>query len=714
MTHYLKLFVAIALVMGFSTTHRCLGADDLLIADFEAPDYGEWTVTGEAFGPGPAQGTLEGQMEVSGFLGDRLVNTFYQGDKSTGTLTSPAFEIERPFINFLIGGGQHPGETCINLLVNGEVVRTATGPNAQPGGSERLGWHFWDVSDLIGQEARIQIVDSIGGGWGHINIDQIVQSEKPRKTEPARRSIAIAKRYLHFPVRTGGTMTRMKITRDGKPVREFDIELATDDADFVVFTDVGQWMGEELVLEIGPHSDGEAVLAAITPSDDIPDAEGIYKEPLRPQFHFTSRRGWHNDPNGLVYYKGEWHLYYQHNPYGWNWGNMHWGHAVSTDLFHWRELGDAIFPWSDVEGAAFSGSAVMDWENTSGFQTGDETVMIAALTDTGAGEAIGYSNDRGRTFTMYEGNPVWKHQGRDPKIIWHEPTERWIMTVYDEQPGKDSEIDRGIQFVSSKDLKNWLLESRISGFYECPDFFELRVMEMRGTRKWVLYAADGKYVIGGFDGKVFTPEHEGKHQVWWGNFYAAQSYSDAPDDRRVQIGWANGIAFRGMPFNQQMTVPVELSLHATENGIRMYAWPVKEIEGLHLRQKEIQDLVLNNKKVDLEFSAELIDATFTFETGDCNAFGLTIAGEEIVYDKTAGELTVSGLKVPVALEGNAMTMRVLVDRGSIEVFVDDGRVAISRGVMLGQERKEVEAFARGGQAKLANAKLHELKSSMRP
>ena len=166
----------IGLVMFAIITSVAVSAKDILIADFEGKDYGDWKVDGEAFGPAPARGTLSGQMQVSGFQGKGLVNTYYKGDDTTGTLTSPMFKIERKYINFLIGGGKYPGKTCINLIVNAKVVRTATGPNDRPGGSEELEWHSWDVSDWQDKEAQIQIVDQRTGGWGHINVDHIVQS----------------------------------------------------------------------------------------------------------------------------------------------------------------------------------------------------------------------------------------------------------------------------------------------------------------------------------------------------------------------------------------------------------------------------------------------------------------------------------------------------------------------------------------------------------
>ena len=176
--------------------------DDLLIEDFESDDYGEWKVEGKAFGPGPARGTLPGQMEVSGYRGERLVNTFYEGDGTTGTLTSPEFTIRRNYINFLVGGGGYAGKTCINLLVDGQVARTATGPNTSPGGSERLELESWDVSKLKGESVRIRIVDQKTGTWGHINIDHIIQSDSRKAVAPAelKRTIRIDHKYLNLPV----------------------------------------------------------------------------------------------------------------------------------------------------------------------------------------------------------------------------------------------------------------------------------------------------------------------------------------------------------------------------------------------------------------------------------------------------------------------------------------------------------------------------------
>ena len=352
-------------------------ADDILVADFEGPTYGDWKTTGEAFGPGPARGTLPNQMPVSGYVGKGLVNSFHKGDGTTGTLTSPALKVERKHIKFLIGGGGHAGKTCINLLHRGKVVRTATGPNTQPGGSEELDWHSWDVTDLMGKNVVIQIVDDHTGGWGHINVDHIVQSDKAVATGPARRDIAIRHRYLHLPVKTGAPKRVMKFVVDGKVVREFEIELA-DEPEYFAFSDVAAFSGKTMTLEVSKLPAESKALVSIQSADALPAETDLYREKHRPQFHFTSRCGWLNDPNGLVYFNGEYHLFYQHNPYGWNWGNMHWGHAVSKDLFHWRELPEALYPrqfgvW------CFSGSAIVVRKGQAGF---DADTLVAAFTST--------------------------------------------------------------------------------------------------------------------------------------------------------------------------------------------------------------------------------------------------------------------------------------------------------------------------------------------
>jgi fructan beta-fructosidase len=680
---------------------------DILVADFEGDDYGEWKVEGEAFGPGPAKGTLPGQMEVSGYLGERLVNSFFGGDRTTGKLASPPLQIERKYFNFLIGGGMHPGETCMNLLIDGRVVRTAAGPNDRPGGSERLDWHTWDVSEFEGRTAVLEIVDRHTGGWGHINVDHIVQSDRRMQAEPASRELLVERRYLHLPVKNGAPSRRMKFVLEGQPVREFDIELADGPPDLFVFADMTPFQGRTLQIEVDRLPADSQALAAIVAGDDVPGGGQLYREKHRPQFHFTSRRGWLNDPNGLVWFKGEWHLYYQHNPYGIPWGNMHWGHAVSRDLVHWRELPIALYPPRHGDWC-FSGSAVVDEQNTSGFQAGDEPPLVAAFTSTGRGEAIIFSHDRGRTFHEFSGNPVVKHTGRDPRLLWHEPTRRWVMAVYTEAEGK-----QWIAFHSSPDLKHWTYLSRIEGYYECPDLFELPIDGDAGRTKWVLYAADGRYVLGDFDGREFRPQTQ-KQQLWHGAFYAAQTFSNAPDNRRVQIGWGRGITFPGMPFNQQMTIPVELTLRTVEGNVQMFAEPVRELESLRQREHAWKQLVVEDGKQTMEeISADLLDISVELAPETAGRAGVIVRGIPVIYDAGKKELACRDVAVPLAPEEGVVRLRILADRGSLEIFGNDGRAAISVAAIPAEEDRSLQLSAEGGAATFRALAVHELRSAWR-
>ena len=524
------------------------------------------------------RGTLPGQMHVDGYLGKGLANSFFHGDDTRGMLTSPEFRIERMYIAFLIGGGKNHEKLALQLVVDGEVVRSATGPNDKPGGSETLVQESWDVAEFAGKAAVLRIVDEAQGGWGHINVDYIVQTDtKPKGlVTDAERAFTVTSRYLHIPIKNGAPKRVVTLLVDGKPAVRNDIELADGKPDWWAPMDVSAWRGKQLVLRVDKLHEDSTALSAIEQSDTLKDAEDLYREPLRGQFHFSPRRGWNNDPNGLVFYNGEYHLFFQHNPYGWAWGNMHWGHAVSTDLVHWQELGDKLLP--DDMGPMFSGSAVVDWKNTSGFGREGKPPMVLFYTAAGnpTVQCLAHSTD-GRTFTKYSGNPVLEQitaGNRDPKVIWHEPTKRWVMVLYVELGGVHT-----IHFFMSPNLKDWTLASKTDGFFECPDFFELSVDGDASRKKWVLLGGSSEYRVGRFDGAKFfaespkLPGHRGK------GFYAAQSFSDVPDGRRLLVGWFQ-TETKGMPFNQSMTVPLELGLTQTGDGPRMTFTPAKEMEVL--------------------------------------------------------------------------------------------------------------------------------------
>jgi len=685
---------------------------DLLLADFEGPDYGEWKVSGEAFGPGPARGTLPNQMKVDGFLGKGLVNSFYKGDGSTGSLVSPEFKIERHYIKFLIGGGGHPGQTCMNLKVDGKIVRTATGPNTRPGGSERLDWQHWDVAEFEGKHATIEILDMATGGWGHINVDHIVQSDTPppRWLANATRQFVVEKRYLNLPVKNGAAKRNVQILVDGRRERFFDIELADSQPDWWAFLDLQPWRGKTITVQVDRLREDSGALESIAQSDTIKGGDDMYREALRPQFHFSSRRGWNNDPNGLVYYEGEYHLFYQHNPFGWNWGNMHWGHAVSRDLVKWQELNDALAP--DELGPMFSGSAVVDWENTSGLGAAGRPPMVLIYTAAGhpTVQCIA-SSTNGRDFVKFSGNPVLKEitpGNRDPKVMWHAPSRRWVMALY---VGKDKK--HTIHFLTSPDLKSWEISGEIDGFFECPDLFELPLDGDPGKKKWILTAASSDYMVGVFDGRQFKPEtpklkgHRGR------GFYAEQTFSDIlpADGRRIQIGWLQAPS-PGMPFNQAMSLPLELGLVSTDDGPRMTFAPARELAALRARHYSFPTKTLKagdaNPLADVR--AELIELRLEFQPKTGARLELDVRGAKISYSAAKQELAVNDHRTNAPLRQGRQRLVVYCDRTALEIFASDDLVYVPMPFIPRADNRSSSLAVVEGEVAIGSLSVYELRS----
>lgn len=485
----------------------------------------------------------------------------------------------------------------------------------------------------------------------------------------------ITKKYLNLPVSRQTEQKKMTLEVDGLPVRSFVIRLADEKSDYWVFCDVSSWIGKTVRVSYESHSAG---LAKIYQDDAIAGQDSLYKESNRPQFHFTTRRGWINDPNGLVYYEGEYHLFYQHNPYESEWQNMHWGHAVSRDLIHWEELPDALHP--DELGTIFSGSAVIDYDNTAGFNKKGIPAMIAAYTVDNPEkqvQCIAYSLDKGRTFTKYSDNPLidskakWNSKDtRDPKVFWYAPGKHWVMVL--------NERD-GHSIYNSYDCKYWEYKSHITGFWECPELFELPVDGNKKHAKWVMYGASGTYMLGSFDGQTFTPE-SGKYYYCTGSMYAAQTFSNIPasDGRRIQIGWGR-ISHDGMPFNGMMLLPNELTLRNTSKGIRLFSVPVKETEQLFqslgnwssLGSDEANRLLKDFSKTDC------LRIKTTIKLSHATSAGLNLDGQSLVDYDMNSNLINGVFYSPDDCTSMELTADIYIDRTSIEVFIDDGAYSYS-------------------------------------
>jgi len=573
---------------------------------------------------------------------------------------------------------------------------------------------------------------------------------RPARKNP-RRVLQAVRRYANLPVTAGAPLRRMRVLLNGAVVREFYIELAEAEPQWWAVLDLAPFKGKRIVFEVDELPEHSTALDSIVQADTLKGAENLYHERARPQFHFSSRRGWLNDPNGLVFHEGEYHLFYQHNPYGWNWGNMHWGHAVSTDLVHWKELPEALYP--DEHGTMFSGSAVVDEHDTAGFQAGTEKAMVAIFTAAPTGDernptaaaapkrlftqGIAFSNDRGRTWTKYAGNPVLpaiNPTTRDPDVLWFEPQQKWLMALYlDKRGSADFSVleDNGYALFSSKDLKKWekLCDVTLHGDGECPNFFEVPVEGKAGETRWIFYGAAGRYLIGTFDGQMFVPE-SGPHLLHQGNcFYASQTFNHIPasDGRRILIPW--GIAtqgtseagnpaakatpiYQGMPFNQMMGIPVELKLRATEAGLQLFALPVAELQTLRVASKVIEPRALHPGDDPLKgVQGELLDIAAELTVGDANEMGFDLRGVKLSYDVHRQELSCLDKKAPLAAQGGRIRLRLLVDRTSVDIFGNDGRLYMPMGMSIVEGNRSVQVYAMGGSARIESLEVFELRSA---
>jgi len=394
---------------------------------------------------------------------------------------------------------------------------------------------------------------------------------------------------------------------------------------------------------------------------------------------------------------------------------MTWGHAISTNLLHWKQLAHAIEP--DELGTIFSGSAVVDWNNTSGLQTGDENVLVAFYTAAGKfakpekpfTQCIAYSNDRGRTWVKYKNNPVIGHiraDNRDPKVIWYEPTKTWIMALY---LNKNDFV-----LMSSKNLKEWnkLQDIVLPGSGECPDFFPLEVDGDPGNIRWVFWGANGRYLLGSFDGQKFTSETEALSSVV-GQYYAAQTYSDIGDSdgRRIQIAWMRKGKFPDMPFNQQMSIPCEITLRKLPEGIRLCRVPVREVKKLRGRKYSFRPVTLMPAENILsKISGELFKIQCEVEPAGTEEFGFTLRGTPLVYNVKDQTLICRDKKGEVKLLDGKVKLQILIDRTSIEIFANDGRQSMFLCFPLDCENKSLEVFTRGGPANIRGLKVWKLKS----
>lgn len=638
-------------------------------SDFESGHLAPWTAEGDAFIYQPIKGDNPAarHRESSRHEGEYWVGGY---ENHNGDAGRPGDTFTDEATGALTSPEFEVREQYISFLIGGGEKPDELGVKLLCDGdevqlatgrdSESMVRCNADVSAYVGKRARLVVYDNATGDWGHINVDGFVAAAEP-----------IIDHSQEFA---------------------FDPEIAAES-----YSDID------------------------------------YREPLRPQFHFSSGRNWLNDPNGMVYDGKKYHLFFQHNPLAPVWGNMTWGHATSPDMVHWTQLPHALLPYR-VDGRAgtiYSGTAVVDHNNSLGVQQGSRKTLCAFFTfatEPRFYQAMAYSTDGGLTWTYWdEGRAVVPHQGfdsgeRDPKVFWHEPSGRWVMSLWvQSNPGR-------VRFFTSENLTDWTMASDLmrDWAFECMDvvFFPSDDGE-----KAVVYDASFDYEVGTFDGKAFHTE-AGPFQAGGGAFYAAQTFNNSPDGRVVQIGWMRGgpnaAEKYGLPYNQQMAFPCELTLHSVDGVPKLFAWPIVEIDTLVEAMHTSGPVMVDHHGRDLTEGdpLDLADIEIEFDPGDAATVYFDLGRARLRYVRDKHELWMSGVNdqgdrvETLMLRGLApregsIKLRLLVDRLSVEAYAFGGERFYAGYYDPHEVPRGVFVKASDGSANVQAMRVRKLRSAWR-
>lgn len=719
----MKNILLLALFSLLSLSAMAQARPDIVIEDFESGSYrtAGWITTGSAFGGAPAQGTWPGQHTVGGYEGRYLINTYGEGDGPMGTITSPDFTIQRNYINFLLGGGAVNGLHA-DLYVGDTRVCSAT-PIAQAGdeAQERLYPRTWEVSDFVGQQAHIVIVDSVDGGWGHLNADYFVQSDTAASDLKIGypTTITIAGQFMQVPVNPASPCVDFDLCdAAGQAFRTTRFRLATTEPTMYLPVYVGDHAGQQVTLRLGAYFENTDMLSSIyyTAEPEIENAP----HPYRPLYHHSPAYGWMNDPNGMVYHNGRYHLFYQYYPYDSHWQMMHWGHAVSSDLIHWETLPIALFP--DENGDMFSGSIVVDHNNTAGFGA-DAFIAIYTTTSPRQAQSIAYSLDEGLTWHKYGAPVLWNYDlwdFRDPKVSWNERMNCWTMVLA---------ANNDVMFYRSDNLIDWTRTltwgnsvGQHGAPWECPDLLLDVPVEGSDETMDVLivsinpYGPQGgsgtQYFIGEFQGNGFKLSTQNNQQPRWIDLgkdnYAGVTYSGFRDyrNRPVFIGWMSNWLYAGdtppaeSSFRSSNTFPRALSIVRTPSGPVLRSEPVAHLSGLRsdsvytFQPGNITEAWTTGRLDSLSEGAYIVEMqmpsvkqgwklTLSNSANEKVIFSYMSASGAIMLDRRNSGLTdfstqFSGRHSAMLPTDETPTwLTILVDRSSVELFVNGGRLCMT-------------------------------------
>ena len=558
-------------------------------------------------------------------------------------------------------------------------------------------------------------------------------------------SVKSATRFVLLPVQDSAPEGKVYVVVDNQGVKGMNVRMAREKVDYYVPLDLTGFEGKDLAIDVQNVPQSSLCWKEIKLSDTF---DLTNRESYRPVYHHTPPYGWMNDPNGMFYKDGVYHLYYQFNPYGSTWGNMHWGHSTSTDLVSWKHEDIALAP--DAWGSIFSGSCVVDHDNTAGFGAGAVIAIYTSAKPTPWGDcqtqSLAYSLDNGYTFTKYAHNPVLtstERDFRDPKVFWYAPDKHWVMLL---AVGQEMEIH------TSADLKEWKKESTFGakqgahgGVWECPDLVELPV-EGTGRKRWVLICnlnpcgpfggSAAQYFVGSFDGKTFVNESPAvtKWLDWGKDNYATVTWSDAPQERCIALGWMSNWQYQAiLPTKQyrgENTIARDLTLYDQGGELYLKSSPSPEIKKIRKEKVsmhsfnvsdtyDIAELLKDNSGTyELEMTIKNISAgkvkfCLSNEKGNKVDMYYDMKRKLFVMDRSlSGKVDFSkefpAVTVAPIAETKEIQIRLFVDKSSIEAFGEEGKFVMTNLVFPDAPYNRISFQSEDGSYKVSSLKLYKL------
>ena len=724
--------VCLALVGIASNLH----AEDRVMLDFnmKTPPPADWAVEGYAFGTrNPILNERHKQALAS--QSQRYVRK--------GRITSPEFTIESDYLKVNCAGTYHPTQMAVVLMVDGKDVRSCSPepgygflgaklPSARFFKQPDPAVYFFDVRKLRGKQAVLDVRDQHYDG---VFFDVTITATDQKPTEK-QKMITQAVNWVedHFETKIKGETLLVPVgPLAGTPLQMVTVEIEGEEklsvhlpvafgdiktAGYEAIYDLTHYQGKQ--LKVSTHRFGKSGPAKFLTQREIPGRE---VSDQKPAFHVYNRIGMLNDPNGLVYYNNEWHLFHQFN---YNVSHLDWKHYVSKDLMHWEERPIAIF--HDALGSMHSGSAAVDVFNTSGWGADNNPPLVLAYTaSAGNGvsakiqtQCLAYSTDGGRNFVKYENNPVLGHEqrfikdrpgdpnARDPKIFWFSPTQGrdahakdgyWVMVLFEQ---------RGHTIYTSPDLKAWTKTGDIKGFHECPELFPLAVDGDPENVKWVMYGAKGRYHIGSFNGKAFKPETKKQTDMYYGDkCYASQTFNNTkkgPDGqpRRIQTSWQGG------RFGQ-LSLPVELTLKTTPLGERVCMLPAPEITNLYTDSVKLDGLTITPGMANplAGQKSGLYDIEIEADLSEASQLELNVRGNKFVITSHKNGLKLGKMIIPGSKK---LFLRMVVDHTSQDIFFGEHGAFYSPRMVPPTSDKTLSIATKGGSVTFSKLRVHQLKS----